>query len=475
MLTRKAGLAEAGRRTLRSLWNQAQGYRPLEGSDLLDSTHRMRTASSALGGEPASAMVADPDWMTCLQEVCELLWPAPAMITVETSEARSGLARAFQRWAKDSEQAGDGEFTLVPGFRQPPLLVPTSRSAASVAVRHYNGPRSPTARLCVNVLSLALGRGLGGAVLRGRVRVTAPAGSETIEAYLRRVTSRDIRVSMYLGPARANRKPVLQLVTGSGETAGFAKVGINPLSRSLVRAERDALTLLSEAGLTEVSIPRVLHHGEWNGLDVLVLSALPAWQRRRPLPAARLAAAMCELARVGGLRQETLSGGDYLARLRSRLAAADDSADRAALLRMLDVLPAWADGATLTVGSWHGDWAPWNMANTSRGLMVWDWERFASGVPVGFDALHHWLQVEVSMAHRNARAAAARCVEEAPQLLAPFGIGARAARLTAVLYLADLATRYLADRQAQAGAPLGAPGVWLIPAVGEVIDPATWS
>jgi len=51
----------------------------------------MRTASSALGGEPASAMVADPDWMTCLQEVCELLWPAPAMITVETSEAHSGL------------------------------------------------------------------------------------------------------------------------------------------------------------------------------------------------------------------------------------------------------------------------------------------------------------------------------------------------------------------------------------------------
>jgi hypothetical protein len=106
---------------------------------------------------------------------------------------------------------------------------------------------------------------------------------------------------------------------------------------------------------------------------------------------------------------------------------------------------------------------------------VWDWERFASGVPVGFDALHHWLQVEVSMAHRNARAAAARCVDEAAQLLAPFGIEARVARLTAVLYLADLATRYLADRQAEAGAPLGAPGVWLIPAVGEVIDPRTWS
>jgi len=43
------------------------------------------------------------------------------------------------------------------------------------------------------------------------------------------------------------------------------------------------------------------------------------------------------------------------------------------------------------------------------------------------------------------------------------------ARRTAALYLTDVATRYLVDRQAQAGAPLGAPGTWLIPAlVGEV-------
>ena len=42
-------------------------------------------------------------------------------------------------------------------------------------------------------------------------------------------------------------------------------------------------------------------------------------------------------------------------------------------------------------------------------------------------------------------------------------------RLTTSVTVADVATRYLVDRQAQAGAPLGAPGTWLIPAlVGEV-------
>ncbi len=36
-------------------------------------------------------------------------------------------------------------------------------------------------------------------------------------------------------------------------------------------------------------------------------------------------------------------------------------------------------------------------------------------------------------------------------------------RLTALLYLVDLATRYLTDRQAEAGARLGVLGTWLLP------------
>jgi hypothetical protein len=139
------------------------------------------------------------------------------------------------------------------------------------------------------------------------------------------------------------------------------------------------------------------------------------------------------------------------------------------LLEALDALAATGGCAGLAFGAWHGDWSPWNMASTTGGLLVWDWERFATGVPVGFDALHHWLQSEVGPQHRDPLAAAADVFEHAAPLLAPFGIDVAHARLTAALYLADVATRYLVDRQAQAGAPLGAPGTWLIPAlVGEV-------
>jgi hypothetical protein len=344
------------------------------------------------------------------------------------------------------------------------MLVPADRRAAAAALRHHRTPRSLTARLGVRALSLGLRGGLGTG-LRGRVLVSAPAGADDIEEYLKNVLSCDIRVSMYLGPARANRKPVLQLLSSTGEPAGFAKIGVNPLTCSLVRAEHDSLIWLGQAGLAEITIPRVLHYDNWRGLEVLVLSPLPTWLPPRPRSAPQLAGAMAELARVGGLASEPLAHSGYLDGLRSRLMAADQGAEQASLLRALDDLAARVGGEILTFGCWHGDWSPWNMASTSRGLLVWDWERFTAGVPLGFDALHHWLQVEVASRRRDPVTAARRCTELAPRQLAPFGIAARQARLTAVLYLADLATRYLADRQAQAGARLGAPGTWLVPAM----------
>lgn len=431
---------------------------------------RIEAAPPAPGGSSAVVAASDPEWLTALREACELLWPPPATVTLEPDEpGRPGWRRSMWRWARGPAQPAGGEFALVRGFRQPPLLVPAAPHAAAAAVRRYSKPQSAAARFGIRALSRVLGGGLGGVMLCGRVHVTADAEAETIEAYLKTVMARDIRVSMYLGPPRANRKPVLQLVTDTGELAGFTKIGVNPLTQQLVRAERDALAELGEAGLTGIVVPRVLHYGTWRGLDVLVLSSLPVWERHRPLSDAQLAAAMNELARVKGLQQETLADSGYLLQLRSRLAATDESPDRLALTRALDALLAREKDAVLTFGAWHGDWAPWNMANTARGLMVWDWERFSLGVPLGFDAIHHWLQTEVRGGRHAPRVVAARCIESAPHLLAPFGIAPREARLIAGLYLSDLATRYLFDRQALAGAPLGDPGIWLIPALAEEV------
>ena len=139
---------------------------------------------------------------------------------------------------------------------------------------------------------------------------------------------------------------------------------------------------------------------------------------------------------------------------------------RAALGRLSKL----AGTTVLGFGSWHGDWTAWNMACTRSGLLVWDWERFAVGAPVGFDALHYWLQAEVVSGRRDPAQAAAECVRRAPALLKPLGVTRAQAGLTALLYLADLSERYLADRQEQAGAVLGAPRRWLLPALTAAIN-----
>jgi Phosphotransferase enzyme family len=415
---------------------------------------------------PNGRTMADPaslEWLACLQEACELLWPAPSVITLEAAPARPRRSAPMGVMA----QPDDRQFMLIPGLNRPPILVPADRRGAAAAVRYHTWASSSAVRLAAKALAVSLAGGLGGAVLRSRIRVRTPPGADTIESYLGSVMSRDIRVSMQLGRPRANRKPVLQMLNGAGAPVGFVKVGINPLTRSLVHAEHNSLNQLGKAGLTEIDIPRVLHYGSWHGLSVLVLSTLPAWQARRRIGRARLTAAMAELARVNGLLQDPLAGSEYLRLLRSRLTAADPGPEREAVLAALDTVAARAGDATLTFGSWHGDWSPWNMASTGRQLLVWDWERFTSPAPLGFDMLHHRLQVDVRKI--EPKVAARRCLDLAPGHLAPFGIPASEARLTAILYLIDLATRYIADRQDRAGARLGATGAWLIPVIADEV------
>jgi hypothetical protein len=426
--------------------------------------HSVETSPSAAGGPGDSADLAAQGQPAYLRQVCELLWPPPAVVTMHDGHGQPNTPGLPHR-AHDLKRRGVSNFALVPGLRRPPLLVPAEQHVAAAAVHHFSAQRSRAARMATKMFSLLLVSGFSDVVFRGRVRVDALAPAETIETYLADVLGQDLKVSMYLGPPRANRKPVLQLLTPLGEPVAFAKVGINPLTRRLVRTERAALDRLDRAGIADISLPRVLHHNRWNGFEVLVLSVVPVWMRHQPLPPARLTAAMKAVAQVDGLRSEPLLGSAYLGRLRDRLAEADRGPDQDALTWALNTLADRAGQTVLAYGAWHGDWAPWNMASTKRGLLVWDWERFTPGVPLGFDALHYRLQADLGPGHRDPLTAATASLRSAARLLAPFGVGTEQARLTGILYLADLATRYLVDRQASAGAQNGAPGTWLVPAI----------
>ena len=414
-------------------------------------------ARSAVRSEDAP--VGSTAGRSSLSDVCAVLWPPPASASLLRGRPGRGRER---------------DLLVLPFAGRPRLLVPSGRRASAAAVRRYGEPGSFTAWAGSRALALALAAGGARVGLGGRLRVSADPGTGsadpdtgTIEAYLHSVLGYEVLISTHLGAARANRKPVLQLLTPGGETAGFAKVSVNPLTRDLIRAEHAVLDTLAAGNFRALTVPRVLHHGQWQGREVLIMNALPVWRRRKALRPGQLTAAMTELTAVGGRSRGPLAGCDYLTRLRSRLEASPAGPDRAAVSDALDMLA--AAGPELTFGAWHGDWTGWNMASTAGGLLVWDWERFATGVPVGFDFLHYRLQSDVVRRRRPPAEAADACVRDAPGWLAPFGVPADEAPLVAILYLAELSARYLADRQAEAGARLGQPGTWLIPTIEETM------
>jgi hypothetical protein len=400
-----------------------------------------------------------------LDEVLGVLYPAPC----RTTRAGSGNTVA--------------EYLVVPNARRPRLLVPArDRRLAAAAVRRYAEPTSRLARLKRNAVVAALRTGASAALLRDRVRVDDPASTDTFERHLATVLGDGLALSVHIGPARANRKPVVQVLDRSGHTVAFVKLGTTALTRQLVRAETTALVALGHAGLTTIAVPKVLHTGQWHGHEVLIQQALPVWRTRVPLTGPRLVAAMKELAGCCGTRRGPLDGSGYATRLRARLdAVADQPEGRQLAVAATAVFAAAAGGAPapratgsphpgpgvrLAFGAWHGDWAPWNMATLDDALLVWDWERFTPGVPMGFDALHHDLQCRLTEADGDARAAVDAMLAAAGRLLLPFGVADdRAVEVTALLYLIDLATRYVADRQAEAGARLGVLGTWLLPAL----------
>lgn len=408
---------------------------------------RKGTALSPVRTAPAALTVADVDLRArYLEEVLGVLYP--------------GTSASADRGGPEPDVVAD--YAVVPDAHRPRLLVPlTSHRIAVAAVRRYAEPQSRLAKLKREAVVAALRSGASGVLLRHRLRIRGRTG-DTVHGYLRDNLGLDVSLGIHIGPARANRKPVLQLLGPDGDTVGFAKLGTNPLTRDLVRAEAAALTSLARRPLRHLSVPRVVHTGQWNGHEVLVQSALPVWLPRAPLAPWRLTAAMLDVAASGDPHSGPLDDSTYWISLLRRLRAVADQPDGAALGAAARTMVGRRGGTVLRYGAWHGDWAPWNMAALADTLLVWDWERYARDVPMGFDVVHHELQRRIE-ADSDATAAVEATVGHAGQALAAFDVDPEARELTALLYLIDLASRYLADRQAEAGARLGVLGRWLLP------------
>ncbi len=330
-------------------------------------TERVETGS----GGPASA---SPSPVEELVEAMGTLWPG----------ADVSLASARTR-----DRGSVAEWAVVPGPRSPQQLVPlASARAASRALRRFSAAasvRATTSRLA----AAAAVRSTRGSAFSHRVRVHGPtAGS--LDDHLAELLGRPVCWSLGIGPARVNRKPVLQIFDERGRTLAFGKLGDDD-SRRDVDAEATALARVGAQSWRTMLVPRLLSRSEWNGMLVVLMSPLetspvqrPADQWRPPGPAMR------ELADRYAEAPVPLGELAWLGRQRQLLAGLRDAELASRTLACAERLVELAGDQPCPVSAWHGDWAPWNVARAGRARwQVWDWERFETGVPAALDR-HHW-------------------------------------------------------------------------------------
>lgn len=366
-------------------------------------------------------------------------------------------------------QGGD-DYLLLPSSSRPTVCVPARpRSGAAEVVRGYKPSADRATRFQLSALAAAT---RSGAMRLWPHRLVLDKGQgESIETYLAAALGVPVSVAVYTSPPRANRKPVLRVLTAQGAPLAFAKLGVNPLTSRLVVSEADALAVLAARGFATVLAPELMHRGRWNGMDVVVQRDLAVQAPRSP-SAGVLDAAVAEISALGRTDPQPVRGSAYVAGLRSRLAAHPHPDQTTGLLQALAEVESLADttAVSLRFGSWHGDWTPWNMTSDGSRAIVWDWERFEGGVPVGYDAAHYHTQLAIVRRRVAPLDATQGFVATAPGVLGPFVGTRRAAQVTALLYLIEVGTRYTVDGQAEAGARLGNLNAWLLPALRSGID-----
>lgn len=360
-------------------------------------------------------------------DVVRMLWPAPwtAPTTVRGRDSSGRVVR---------------DHLLLPTPARPRVLPPSDVAAAGSMLHRLGKGRSPLSRPMRTLLVRTAGSGMLERMGWPKVRVAAAHPADSIERHLGEALGADVRVGIILGTARANQKPVLQVYTTTGELLGYAKVGHNALTASLVDKETATLARLEGREKKHFRSPAVLSSAGWRDLRVLVVSPLAGEPGTRVTPDARRAA-MRELAALDGLTRSALAGSAFWSRLGGDVASLPEPDLRARLVRAYDELAARLGAAELDFGAWHGDWGHWNMAHGDGVVQLWDWERFDAAVPLGFDEVH-FLAQRVRPGTRRFAAQHEELVAAVPAALATFGLDPDVARATMSLYLLEISTRY---------------------------------
>jgi hypothetical protein len=220
---------------------------------------------------------------------------------------------------------------------------------------------------------------------------------------LREVFARkDLVFAVSLGTPGPHRKPVLKVMTASGEVLGFAKVGWDEVTRALVQNEARVLQMLRDWELP-FGVPRVLYAGD-NGAHTLCVQT-PLLGRVLPAPrelTTEYVETLCALARKG-LARRPLDESRFWKRIIERGQRIENAYWRRVLHRALEAIHEdWRD-REVPFHFAHGDFAPWNVLWADRRLFLLDWEYAQEEAPAGYDLFHFLVQTARLLENRDTR------------------------------------------------------------------------
>lgn len=333
-----------------------------------------------------------------------------------------------------------GDFLVVPNASAPRLLVPCGNPrAGATAMRRFSAGLS--LRDATQRLGASAALRFGGP-LAFRDRITMTPGGYGITSYLSSILGCEVDVSLGVGPARANRKPVLEVFNKGGRSLAYVKVGDNPVATRNVRGEAVALSEIAGHFDPLLEVPQLISAESWQGMFVLVMSSLSTSVRQNPkhqwlIPHDQ----MTLLGDAFADDSRTLTSSPLWHRMTAAAAGLVDQSLRENLERALAGLAQRSGDHPFRIGAWHGDWTPWNMARRGTRIQLWDWERFETGVPVGLDALHYGV---------NAMTKRLGSTPEAVRAGLDFA-GAGATSLLAGVYLASITCRYAVSAEEEMG------------------------
>ena len=261
----------------------------------------------------------------------------------------------------------------------------------------------------------------------------------TMRDLLAEIAEIEVVLSASCGPLRPNRKPVVRGLDRRGALQVVAKVGWDPLTSALVQTEAAAIADVLKTDPEVIVAPEVLEHDTWRGLEVLAVSPLAIDNSRSPETTPdQTIEALVELSTIDRTTVGLEDSG-FIARLYDRLANLASDDDDQPLTVLESVI---ADGHSVDTGGFHGDWSPWNTQPLGGGrLLVWDWERFATDVPIGIDLVHYLFQVERFVNKSEPVEARSVVTEQAADRLAELDVDPDHADLLVTLYLLEAVAR----------------------------------